>query len=123
MSFNTDVGNRPGCDDRSIFSNVGTLTHTSTPETGAINKEKLIDDFSEAMAKCPQFFRDYINLCKPQLAKTEHTLRPWQEASKTKLDGETNDRHIVFVVDNVGNTGKTWFSYHYARASKDTKQN
>lgn len=32
-----------------------------------------------------------------------------------KLSEEPNDREIMFVVDTVGNKGKTWYAKHYCR--------
>jgi hypothetical protein len=51
----------------------------------------------------------------PQVVIPDHPLRPWQAALLRKLDEEPNRRKIIFVVDEKGNSGKSWFAHWYAR--------
>lgn len=39
--------------------------------------------------------------------------RAWQRQLELELDGEPDDRSIRFVIDSVGNSGKTWFIRYY----------
>lgn len=43
----------------------------------------------------------------PELASGEP--RPWQSSLGESLDGDADDRKIIFVVDTVGGCGKSWF--------------
>lgn len=57
-------------------------------------------------------YQDFIAVCyrvygkRPQLV--EGTLRPWQLELDELLENEPDDRKITFVVDPVGNSGKSW---------------
>lgn len=78
---------------------------------------------SEVAAKYPQFFVSYINDVANESAPIiEGTLRNWQLHLKTILDGEPDDRKIIFVVDTNGNTGKTWFSHYMIQHSSKKAQ-
>lgn len=45
----------------------------------------------------------------PERAAVEGELRAWQSDLITVLDGEPNDREVIFVVDPDGGAGKSWF--------------
>lgn len=43
----------------------------------------------------------------------KHKLLPCQEALVKKLEDPLNDREVIFVIDPIGDCGKTWFtSFH-----------
>jgi len=44
-----------------------------------------------------------------------HPLHPWQEDLNQLLNREPNNRTIHFVVDPIGNKGKTWFARYYCQ--------
>lgn len=46
---------------------------------------------------------------KPGLVAATSTLRTWQQDLYSAIMEPANDRKIVFVVDNEGNIGKSWF--------------
>jgi len=50
------------------------------------------------------------------------TLREWQRTLEQELDLPPDDRKIKFVVDPVGNAGKSWFIRYYSRKHPDTVQ-
>lgn len=39
--------------------------------------------------------------------------RPWQAALEGELNGEADDRTVIFYVDPEGNNGKSWFQAWY----------
>ena len=42
-----------------------------------------------------------------------HALRPWQETLYQRLIQPPDKREIIFIVDLVGNQGKSWFSRYF----------
>jgi hypothetical protein len=71
--------------------------------------------FSDISAKYPQFVEFYIADCRPKPAITVFPLRIWQANLNGYLNKEPVDREVVFIVDIIGNTGKTWFTRYYER--------
>jgi len=56
----------------------------------------------------------------PKLAM--HPLRDWQAELNTYLNGEINEREIVFIVDRTGNKGKSWFFRYYEQNHEENCQ-
>lgn len=51
----------------------------------------------------------------------EHDLNDWQKWMDGTLDNDPDDREIMFVVDEEGGKGKTWFAKRYCRRHKDAQ--
>lgn len=68
---------------------------------------------SEIVAKYPNFVKEYVrdNIEKPIIVC--HPFRKWQAWLNAKLNRDPNDREVIFIVDKVGNSGKTWFAKWY----------
>lgn len=49
-------------------------------------------------------------------------LRGWQVALKARLEVEADDRKIIFVVDEDGNSGKSWFSMYWFKKNRQEVQ-
>ena len=81
---------------------------------GNLDLKSIRELHSEVYAKHTRFCLEYIQDHAPARSTPDHTLRPWQAELKSIVDGEANDRTIVFVVDYVGNSGKSWFAHWYA---------
>lgn len=79
------------------------------------------EEHSEVYAKYPRFVQEYFKDQIPEPVVTGHQLRPWQAALNTKLNLPTNDREIIFVVDPIGNQGKTWFTKMYCSLHKNAQ--
>jgi len=63
-----------------------------------------------------------VHVPRPILAPADSTLRPWQQDLVSDLsDGDADDRTITFVVDPVGNTGKSFFC-RYMMTTRDDVQ-
>lgn len=82
--------------------------------TGCLDMKKLRNDFSEIVAKYSKFAHDYVQDHLPKKQVDFHPLRPWQSALYENLTREPDPRHIYFIVDTVGNSGKSWFCHYYA---------
>lgn len=65
---------------------------------------------SEVYAKYPRFCIEYIRDHKPVTPVVCHPLRDWQADLFGKLRLSPDPREIIFVVDEAGNGGKSWFT-------------
>lgn len=84
-------------------------------EQGNTSLKRLRTDFPEIVAKYPRFCSDYVNDNRQIPELENHPLRDWQAALNARLACDPSDREIDFVVDETGNSGKTWFAKHYCR--------
>jgi Putative viral replication protein len=82
---------------------------------------RLRDAFSEVVAKYPKFCNDYVNDKLPRKVVDAHPLFEWQQQLYHDICLPADDRKIVFCVDHVGNSGKSWFC-HYVCGIKENCQ-
>lgn len=80
---------------------------------GNLDMKKLRSEFSEIVAKYPKFCYDFVQDHMPKKTVEFHPLRPWQQAMYDTLKLPPDARSIYFVVDPVGNAGKSWFAHYY----------
>lgn len=52
---------------------------------------------------------EWIDMVYPTPALVTGDPRPWQQELEQTLDAEPDDRKIYFVIDPIGNIGKSWF--------------
>lgn len=52
---------------------------------------------------------EWVDLVYPTPELVTGEPRPWQRDLGETLDGDANDREVIFVVDTVGGCGKSWF--------------
>lgn len=86
--------------------------------------EQLVRQFPGLWLRSGNRLWDIIDayIPKPQLVADDSVLRDWQQALVEELSGELNDtRTIKFVVDPVGNTGKS-FLCRYLVTKRDDVQ-
>ncbi len=69
-----------------------------------------------------QFIRDCINNLPAPVPVRVYPLRKWQAGLWKWLSFKPDNRHILFVVDRVGNCGKSYFCNYYADCYPDTTQ-
>lgn len=65
---------------------------------------------------------EWIDLIYPIEVPVDGEYRPYQQHLATILDGEPHSRKIIFVVDPVGNTGKSWFIRKFLSSHRDSVQ-
>lgn len=65
-------------------------------------------------AKYTRFCLEYIQDHYPAKELPKHPLREWQQRLNEDLNRVPDDRTITFLVDLMGNSGKTWFAHYYA---------
>lgn len=90
-------------------------------KAGMLDLRTIRDTHSEVYAKYTRFCLEFIQDNYPQKVMEDHELREWQQSLKTLLDGEPDDRTVNFVVDETGNSGKTWFAHWYARKTENVQ--
>jgi len=83
-------------------------------------KKKARLQFPALTAKYPRWCYDVI-ADKKEIQVDDHPYRLWQQDLYDRLSQEPNDRTIIFVVDKVGNEGKTWFGKHYCKHHDDAQ--
>jgi hypothetical protein len=71
------------------------------------------ENHSEVYAKYPRFCLEYLDDHCTKHVLEMFQLRRWQVDLNTKLNREPDTRTIIFIVDLVGNTGKSWFCDYY----------
>jgi hypothetical protein len=88
---------------------------------GMLSSEELRENHSKVFARYPRFCIEYIQDHTPDPEIQVYPLRTWQEELSQLLNRPPDDRKINFVVDLVGNTGKTWFAHYYKKCHNDVQ--
>jgi hypothetical protein len=91
-------------------------------KAGMLSLKEIREAHSEVYAKFPRFCLEFIQDHYPKVTVPDHPLRPWQHNLQTRLDGDADRRKIIFIVDIVGNSGKSWFAHWYAKEKGETVQ-
>lgn len=81
---------------------------------GVVNHVELRELHSAVWATSERFCKQYIDDNRPKPIVDAHPLRPWQSTLYERLVLTPDARQIIFVVDGVGNQGKSWFARYYA---------
>jgi len=85
-----------------------------TVREGVLDLKELRELHSTVCARYPMFVRSYVNDLKPKVCVDLHPLMPWQANLNGILILPPHPREIIFVVDTVGNQGKSWFCRYYS---------
>ena len=89
---------------------------------GMTDMRQIREQFSNVYARCRAFVHDYVQDHLPIVDMTNHPLRIWQAELNARLNLEPKEREIIFLVDTVGNTGKSWFFRYYERNHSESTQ-
>ena len=81
-------------------------------KVGVLSVKELREAHSEVYAKFPQFCAQYVQDQNSVLGVEAHVLYGWQESLFQELKQEADPRKVVFCVDLVGNSGKSWFCHY-----------
>lgn len=82
----------------------------SAVKGGMVDPKELREAYSEVMAKYPRFTLLYLRDNKPLPEIPSLPLRDWQSKLLEDLSEAPNSRTIIFVVDEQGNKGKSYFA-------------
>lgn len=88
-------------------------------KSGIFDMKILRDDHSQVCAKHPKFVREYVTDWKPKPTVETFELRNWQSTLYATLNQPIDPRKIHFIVDAVGNNGKSWFARYYRSLHND----
>lgn len=74
-----------------------------------------MEEHSDVYAKYPRFIHDYIRAIEESKVTREklNTRDGWQRTLEEELRQVADNRKIIWYVDYVGNTGKSYFATHY----------
>lgn len=90
-------------------------------KAGKLSLKEIRESHSKIYAKYPRFCIEYVADNRPSQPFDDHDLFPWQRDLLSKLEGEPDPRQILFVVDEEGNKGKSWFAFHVERIRPNTQ--
>lgn len=88
-------------------------------KTGVIDRKELRELFSEVWAKYPRFCNDYVTDHLPELEIPFHELREWQVDVCSIIKRPPDRRTVHFIVDEKGNSGKSWLAQHCRKVYSD----
>lgn len=91
-------------------------------KNGMLDLTEIREHHAEVYARYPRFCLEYIRDNFPKVQIPDHPLRPWQQRLKDMLDQPADRRKIIFVVDQVGNSGKSWFADWFQKQNETTCQ-
>lgn len=82
-------------------------------KSGVFDLKVLRENHSTVMARYGLWASKYIQDKRPPVQLESYPLRRWQAKLNAELNLRPDARKIFFLVDRVGNTGKTWFAHYY----------
>lgn len=88
-------------------------------KAGMLNLKEIREKHSSVYAKHKGFVLEYIIDNSPKVKVHDYPLHEWQQDLLNKLNGDPDDRTVIFVVDPQGNNGKTWFAHWLASRYSD----
>lgn len=88
---------------------------------GMLDMKTLREVHSKVVADYPSFVRSYVKDNRSVPEVRSHPLRVWQSELNEYLNRPPDSREIVFVVDTVGNQGKTWYARYYQSLHEHTQ--
>lgn len=74
-----------------------------------------MEEHSAEYAKYPRFIHDYIRAVEESKVTRENlqVRDGWQQQLHELLSGTADSRKVIWFVDEVGNSGKSYFATHY----------
>lgn len=89
-------------------------------EDGLRCRKKARLEFPHIVAKYPRWCYDLMSDFA-EIHVEDHAYYDWQADLYNRISEPPDDRKVIFVVDKVGNTGKTWFAKHYVKTHDDAQ--
>lgn len=83
-------------------------------KAGVLTVKELRESHSVVFAKYSQFCTQYIQDNNSVLSVEAHLMYGWQESLYAELKMDADPRKVIFCIDFVGNSGKSWFCHYIA---------
>lgn len=80
---------------------------------GVTDMKTLRELHSSVCALYPRFVKDYVRDNQEKITVEAHPLRIWQQELNQILINAPDKREVIFIVDTVGDKGKSWFAHYY----------
>jgi len=87
---------------------------------GLLHLNDVREEYSDVYAKYPRFCLEYLHQKAPKRELPNHPQKAWQRLLEERLNAPPNDREILFVVDEKGGQGKSYFSADFRRRNEET---
>lgn len=91
-------------------------------KSGVLDLALIREKHSEVYAKYTRFCLEYVEDNYPSIQIPEYELRNWQRFLLQKITSPPDRRKIIFVVDEIGNSGKSWFAHFHTSKNKNISQ-
>jgi hypothetical protein len=91
-------------------------------KNGLTDLKQIREEHSKFYARHEKFVIAYVRDHIPIHKVEDHPLRDWQITLNQTLKLAPDKRKIIFLVDTVGNAGKSWFFRHYEQLHPDNTQ-
>lgn len=89
-------------------------------QNGLSDINQIREEHSIVYARYTRYCLEYLRQHAPIQEVPSHSYRGWQRRLLGELAEEPNDREIIFIVDEEGGKGKSWFASHYAVSHQNT---
>jgi len=110
------IGKQPGISkpgERTDFEAIRELLRDNGPDEGI---RLVAEQFPGQFVRYPSGITQLAQLVIPKVREAaEFKLRPWQQALHTIVKGKPHPRHIFWVEDGLGNSGKSRLSTFFCR--------
>lgn len=110
------LGKQPGVSkpgERTDFDAIREVLRDHGPEEGI---RLVAEQFPGQFIRYPSGITQLAQLVIPKVRESEEfILRPWQQALQTIVKGKPHPRHIYWVEDGLGNSGKSRLSTYMCR--------
>ncbi|ALE29693.1 replication associated protein [Lake Sarah-associated circular virus-28] len=96
---------------------------TARNEKRKIYDSELREEFPKLYCRAARFMKEYRddNRCI-EPPRVLHPLYEWQSKLNSELAREPDDRSITFIIDELGNSGKSWYATYYKWNHPETTQ-
>lgn len=91
-------------------------------QEGNTDMNYFLENHSDFYMRGKGFIQEYIRFNRKNKDVAKHPLYKWQVSLWRHLCLPANDREIIFVVDPIGNTGKSWFARYFNEVHDNSSQ-
>ena len=116
-NFPGNQGKRTDLDDAVEWCDKFTADNGYPPR-----REDIAKEFPTVAVKYGRKLAEVATARAPAIVLRSGDPRDWQVNLKERLDGEADDRKVIFFVDPRGNNGKSWFQGWYMSQNPATAQ-